>query len=36
MDRHNIKTKISYRQALEEANSLIQKKSRQANKDEER
>jgi hypothetical protein len=26
MDRHNIKTKTNYRQALEEENTLIQKK----------
>jgi hypothetical protein len=34
MDKHNIKAKTNYRQALEE-NTLIQK-SKQTNEDEER
>jgi hypothetical protein len=40
MDRHSIKTKTNYSQALEEENILIQKinkqTNKQTNKDEER
>jgi hypothetical protein len=35
MDKHNVKSKTNYRQALEEENTIIQK-SKQTKKDEER